>query len=80
MFPFPIFFSSGGRLLIGMLGGQMLILEYLCADYIPPIVLKYLDRGLMSILARVHLSIIYHQTRFCKPVSDLAVSPSNLGV
>ena len=57
---FPIF-SSGGRLWIGMFWGQGLILKYFCADYMPPVLLKHFDEGLMSVMVFIHLSMTYQQ-------------------
>ena len=54
-------FSSSGRLLIGMCWGQVLILEYFCEDCISPILLKNLDRGLVSVLVWVYFSMTYRQ-------------------
>ena len=57
----PLFlpFSSGDRLWIGMFWSQMLIVEYFWVDYVPSILLKHLDRGLMSVLVCVHRSMTY---------------------
>ena len=41
---------SCGWLWIGMCRGQVLIFEYFCANWIPVILLKYLDRGLICIV------------------------------
>ena len=62
-------FSSGGQLWIGMCWGQVLILKYFCIDCIPPILLKHLDWGLMSILVWVYLSIMYHENEILKTIS-----------
>ena len=63
-------FSSGGRLLITMCWGQVLILEYICTDCIPPILLKDLFRGLISMI----------RIKFWKAIWDLAVSHDTLAV
>ena len=63
---FTYVFSSGGRLLIGMCWGRMLIHEYFCINCISLILLKYLDWGLMSVLVRVHFSMTYCQNEHLK--------------
>ena len=63
---FSNLFKKGGRKYIEMCWGQVLIPEQFCADYIPPILLKPLDRGLMSVLVWVHLLMMYHQNETLK--------------
>ena len=45
---------------------QMLFLEYFCANDIPPILLKYLDWGMMSVHILVYLSLTYRQNEILK--------------
>ena len=61
-------FSSGSWLWIWMCLGQVLILEYFYIDCIPPVLLKYVDQGLMCILVWVHLSITYYQNKILKTI------------
>ena len=56
-------FSSGGRLLIGI-----------CS----PIFMKHLDRGLISFLILVQLSMMYYENDILKPVLNLAVKNDHL--
>ena len=59
---------------------NVLILKYFRVDCTQPILLKLLDRVPMSVLVWVHLSMRYRQTKFWKPVSDLAVSNDSLAL
>ena len=52
-------FSSGSKSWIRMYWDQVLILEYVCMHCILPILLKHLDRVLMSI----HFWTMYHQNK-----------------
>ena len=63
---FFYFFQVNSRFLIGIRWGQELICEYFCADCIPSILSKNLDRDLRNTLLRVHLSMTYCQNEILK--------------
>ena len=42
------------------------VIKFSCMDYIPPILLKHVDRCLMIVLVWVHFSMMYRQNESLK--------------